>query len=186
MSAHVVNLVRPQRNMRAQGRDNRRRHPVVTGTVLSRPRRDGLLNLATTPIIYSLLLPLVLIDVWVTAYQRTCFPIYRIDPVRRRRYFAFDRHTLAYLNAIEKIHCTFCAYANGVIAYVREVAARTEQYWCPIKHARTPPASHGRYGRFAEFDDDARYHEQRDRLRRALRRQTRQRGRRRDPDRRVR
>jgi hypothetical protein len=28
------------------------------------------------------------------------------------------------------------AYANGVFAYVREVGSRTEQYWCPIKHAR--------------------------------------------------
>ena len=47
-----------------------------------------------------------------------------------------DRHTLQYLNAIEKANCTFCTYANGVIAYVREVAARTEQFWCPIKHAQ--------------------------------------------------
>ena len=65
-----------------------------------------------------------------------CFPIYGIERVQRRRYFAIDRHTLAYLNAIEKANCLYCSHANGVIAYVREVAARTEQYWCPIKHCQ--------------------------------------------------
>ena len=31
-------------------------------------------------------------------------------------------------------------YANGLMAYVREVAARTEQCWYPIKRARAIPA----------------------------------------------
>jgi hypothetical protein len=37
--------------------------------------------------------------------------------------------------AIEKINCAYCSYANGAIASVREMASRTEIYWCPIKHA---------------------------------------------------
>ena len=28
--------------------------------------------------------------------------------------------------------CARRGYANGLMAYVREVAVRTEQYWCPI------------------------------------------------------
>jgi hypothetical protein len=115
------------------------------------------LHAAIAPLIYSLLLPLVLFDAWVTVYQRICFPLYGIAPVRRRRYFVFDRHTLTYLSAVEKINCTFCSYANGVIAYTREVASRTEHYWCPIKHAQTPVSPHGRYERFAEFGDSVSY-----------------------------
>lgn len=30
--------------------------------------------------------------------------------------FGFDRSQLAYLNGIEKISCTFCSYATGLIA----------------------------------------------------------------------
>ena len=73
----------------------------------------------------------MLLDLWVTLYQSICFPIYGMARVPRRQYFAIDRHKLAYLNGIEKVHCTFCSYANGLIAYVREVAARTEQYLVP-------------------------------------------------------
>ena len=34
------------------------------------------------------------------------------------------------------INCIYRSYANGLCSYVTEVAARTEQHWCPIKHAR--------------------------------------------------
>jgi len=126
-------------------------------------------NLLTTPLIYSLLLPLVLLDIWVTVYQRVCFPIYGIAKVRRRHYFALDRRRLAYLNIIEKANCTYCGYASGLIAYVREIAARTEQYWCPIKHADTIPDPHSRYHHFVEYGDAAGYRESLPSLRTALR-----------------
>lgn len=80
-----------------------------------------------------------------------CFPIYGIARIRRRAYFIVDRHKFAYLNGIEKVNCTFCSYANGVIAYVREVAACTEQYWCPIKHAQALPTPHVHYHRFFDY-----------------------------------
>jgi hypothetical protein len=120
-------------------------------------RHGNVLSLLTAPLIYSLLLPFVMLDLWVTVYQLICFRIYGIAPVPRRQYFTVDRHELAYLNAIEKVNCTFCSYANGLIAYVREVAARTEQYWCPIKHARTIPSPHQRYHLFFDYGDAARY-----------------------------
>ena len=47
-------------------------------------------------------------------------------------YFAIDRHKLAYLHGIEKVNCTFFSYANGLIAYLHEAAARTEQYLCMV------------------------------------------------------
>jgi len=107
----------------------------------------------TAPIIYSLIFPLLLLDLFITAYQAVCFPVYGIAKVRRREYLIFDRRYLAYLNALEKFNCAYCSYANGLIAYVREIASRTEQYWCPIKHARKVVGAHAHYSEFAEFGD---------------------------------
>jgi len=107
----------------------------------------------SAPVIYSLIVPIALVDIWVIAYQAICFPIYKIPKVRRRDYLVFDRHHLAYLNIIEKINCAYCSYCNGAIAFVREVAARTEVYWCPIKHARRVLGPHPHYQGFADFGD---------------------------------
>jgi hypothetical protein len=87
------------------------------------------------------------------AYQAICFPIYKIPQVRRRDYLVFDRHHLAYLNLLEKINCAYCSYCNNAIAFIREVAARTEIYWCPIKHARRVLGAHPHYQGFADFGD---------------------------------
>lgn len=111
------------------------------------------LVILTAPVIYSLLVPVVLLDIFVIVYQLICFPIYKIPKVRRRDYLVFDRHHLAYLNIIEKINCAYCSYANGAIAFAREIAARTEVYWCPIKHARRMLGAHPHYQGFADFGD---------------------------------
>jgi len=111
------------------------------------------LIILTAPVIYSLIVPIALVDIWVMVFQAICFPIYKIPLVRRRDYLVFDRHHLAYLNIIEKINCAYCSYCNGAIAFTREVAARTELYWCPIKHARRVLGPHPRYQGFADFVD---------------------------------
>ena len=107
----------------------------------------------TAPVIYSMLLPLVLLDIWISVYQAICFRAYGIARVERRDYIAFDRGRLAYLNWVEALNCAYCAYANGVIAYAREIGSRTEQYWCPIKHALRISDPHQRYYEFLEFGD---------------------------------
>jgi len=107
----------------------------------------------TAPVIYSLIVPILLVDLWVMAYQAICFPVYKIPKVRRRDYLVFDRHHLAYLNVIEKINCAYCSYCNGAIGFVREVASRTDVYWCPIKHARRVLGPHPHYQGFADFGD---------------------------------
>jgi hypothetical protein len=117
------------------------------------------LMILTAPVIYSLIVPVVLLDLFVMTYQAICFPVYKIPKVRRRDYLVFDRHHLAYLNAIEKINCAYCSYANGAIAFVREVASRTEVYWCPIKHARRVLGPHPHYQGFADFGDAAGFRE---------------------------
>jgi hypothetical protein len=111
------------------------------------------LTVLTAPVIYSMIVPIVLLDLAVMLYQAICFPVYGIPRVRRRDYLVFDRHHLAYLNAVEKLNCAYCSYANGMIAFVREVAARTEIYWCPIKHARRVLGPHPHYQGFADFGD---------------------------------
>lgn len=114
-------------------------------------------NLITGPIIYSMIIPMVVTDLFITFYQLTCFPIYGIKKVRRGDYIVFDRQNLHYLNFIEKFHCTYCAYGSGMIAYISEIVARTEQYFCPIKHARKILGTHARYARFLDFGEAENY-----------------------------
>lgn len=110
-------------------------------------------NLITGPLIYAMIIPLVMLDVGVSFYQSVCFPIYGITKVQRADYLVFDRRHLAFLNLIEKFHCTHCEYANGLMGYVTEILARTEQYFCPIKHVRKVLHAHSRYQRFLNYGD---------------------------------
>ncbi|MDD5250679.1 MAG: hypothetical protein PHY45_17005 [Rhodocyclaceae bacterium] len=128
-------------------------------------------NLITGPIIYSMIVPLAILDLFVSLYQATCFPIYGVAKVRRADYVVFDRQHLEYLNFIEKFHCTYCAYGSGLIAYVGEIVARTEEYFCPIKHARKIVGSHARYARFLAYGEAADYEEKLEEFRTALNRE---------------
>jgi hypothetical protein len=121
-------------------------------------RESSPLNMLTAPLIYSMVVPIAIVDVAFSVYQRLCFPIYGIARVRRGAYIVIDRHHLAYLNAIEKLNCVYCGYANGVLAYVREIAGRTEQYWCPIRHATRVRAPHAHYREFVDYADADGYH----------------------------
>ena len=126
------------------------------------------LSVLTAPVIYALLLPMLLLDVSITVYQQICFRAYGIPRVKRGDYFVYDRAHLAYLNLIEKINCAYCSYGNGVMAYGREVVARTEQYWCPIKHARKIMAAHPNYTGFVDFGDAQSYKDELENLRAEL------------------
>ncbi len=121
---------------------------VFRWLVTNRPQ-----NLITGPIIYGMALPMLLLDLLVTVYQWTCFPIYGIQKVRRSDYMVFDRHHLNFLNVIEKFHCTYCEYGNGLMAYMAEILARTEEYFCPIKHAHKVLGTHARYKHFLNYGD---------------------------------
>jgi len=136
-------------------------------------RESSPLTILTAPLIYSLIVPVALLDLWVTIYQAVCFRAYGIARVRRSAYIVIDRHALAYLNGVEKLNCVFCGYANGVFAYVREVAGRTEQYWCPIRHARRIRAPHSHYSGFVEYGDAEGYRQRLIPLRDALKDQHR-------------
>jgi len=111
------------------------------------------INLLTAPIIYGMVLPMLLLDACISLYQAISFPVYKISKVKRGDYMIFDRHHLSYLNIVEKSHCIYCSYANGLLAYATEIIARTEQYFCPIKHARKMMGRHARYASFAAYGD---------------------------------
>jgi hypothetical protein len=114
-------------------------------------------NLITGPIIYGMIFPLMMLDLCVSLYQWVCFPIYGVKKVKRSDYLVFDRRHLAYLNFIEKLHCTYCEYGNGLIGYMAEILARTEEYFCPIKHAHKILGTHAHYNRFLDYGDAADY-----------------------------
>ena len=121
-------------------------------------RESNPLHLLVAPVIYSLIVPIAILDMWISLTS-ICFPIFGIARVRRDSYIVFDRQHLAYLNLIEKMNCGYCGYANGVLAYVREIAGRTEQYWCPIRHAKRVRAPHAHYREFVDYGDAAGYHQ---------------------------
>ncbi|MGD9922975.1 MAG: hypothetical protein AB7V13_16275 [Pseudorhodoplanes sp.] len=145
-----------------------RRHRELKTALLTYLWNANPLVILTAPVIYALIVPLFVLDLFVSVYQAICFPVYGIPKVRRSDYFVFDRHHLAYLNALEKLNCAYCSYANCLIAYVREIAARTEQYWCPIKHARRVIGSHPRYMSFDDYGNAEGYHARAAQLRAAL------------------
>lgn len=119
----------------------------------------NLSSLLAVPATYAVLVAIALLDLLATLHQWITFPVLGIRRVRRADYIAIDRHKLSYLNAIEKLNCLYCGYANGVIAYAREIASRTEQYWCPIKHAKLIRSPHRRYPEFLEYGDAKGYRE---------------------------
>lgn len=142
------------------------RHRGQVERVFTYLRHARLKHVLTAPVIWLCLVPAVLLDAVVSLYQLVCFPVYGIPRVRRSDYIVIDRHYLGYLNVIEKLNCLYCSYFNGLIGYVGEVAGRTEQYWCPIKHARQLKSMHSRYGKFVEFGDSDAYRAEAGKLRR--------------------
>jgi len=129
------------------------RHRRLRQNLFTFLKTSSFLNYMVAPVIYSMIVPIMAIDLWATIYQHLCFRVYKIPRVQRSAYIVIDREHLAYLNAVEKLNCVYCGYGNGVIAYVREIASRTEQYWCPIKHARRIADPHQRYLKFLEYGD---------------------------------
>ncbi len=103
-----------------------------------RKSTENFKHLLVSPIIASLIIPLVIIDAWIEFYHQVCFPVYKIPLVNRNNYIKIDRHKLTYLSWPQKLYCMYCGYANGLINYAQEIAGQTEKYWCGIQHQQTP------------------------------------------------
>jgi hypothetical protein len=130
-----------------------RQHRLLAKKLIHYWREAKFSSFVTTPVILSCIVPILLMDGWASVYQFICFPAYGIPKVRRSDYVVMDRHHLRYLNTIERLNCVYCGYVNGVLAYVQEIAGRTEQHWCPIKHAIRLKTMHSRYTHFLDYGD---------------------------------
>ena len=146
-----------------------RQHRAIKTGLLTFLRRSPLATLVVAPAVYGLIVPLVVLDLGVTIFQLICFTAWGMERIRRSDYVIVDRHRLAYLNGIEKLNCIYCGYANGVIAYAREAASRSEQYWCPIKHALRVRTPHPRYRGFVDYGDAQGFRSRLDTLREGVR-----------------
>ena len=118
-----------------------------------------LLHLLTSPIIYGMVIPAMLLDLILFLYQHIIFRIYKFEFVKRSDYIIFDRQYLGYLNCFEKLNCMYCSYFNGLMQYASAIAARTELYFCPIKHAKKIAYEHDFYDKFFSYGDEEKYQE---------------------------
>ncbi|WP_323786022.1 hypothetical protein [Thalassovita sp.] len=135
----------------------RKQHRLLRVTLLRFLARTRPLVVLSAPVIYALIVPFAILDLFVTIYHAICFPVYGIPKVRRRDHIRLDRQHLAYLNGLQKLNCIYCGYCNGVIGYTREIAGRTEAYWCPIKHSDRIEAPHDYYTGFVDYGDGERF-----------------------------
>lgn len=96
-------------------------------------------NLISVPFIWLPLVGIIFLDLLTSLYQALCFPLYGLEKVKRSTYILImDRNKLAYLTSLEKLDCMYCGYANGFLLYAKEIAGRTEKYWCGIMHENKP------------------------------------------------
>jgi hypothetical protein len=112
-------------------------------------------QIISLPIIFSVIIPIIIFDIWIEIYHRTCFPLYKIKYIKRKKYIKIDRHKLQYLKWYEKIGCAYCGYANGVVQYSSKIAAESEKYWCGIMHKKGSkflPLEHHKL--FLEYGDE--------------------------------
>lgn len=127
-----------------------------------------LLHILSVPIVWACLIPAFFLDIFVSLFQAICFPIYKITKVKRSDYIIIDRHKLGYLNIIEKANCWYCSYFNGLLGYVSEISGRTEQFWCPIRHASRTKNMHKYYKDFAKYGDSKSFRQNQPELRKKL------------------
>ncbi len=132
-------------------------HKKIASSLFFYIVKAPLLTVLSAPIIYTMIVPTLLMDLGLWIYQSICFPVYGIPKVKRSDHIVLDRHYLKYLNCLERLNCDYCSYFNGLSSYAMEIAARTEQYWCPIKHASGKARRHSRAHLFADYGDAGQY-----------------------------
>ncbi len=117
-------------------------------------------QIISLPIIWSGLIPLVVVDVWLELYHRTCFPLYGLPYVKRSNYIRIDRHKLKYLSWSQKLGCAYCGYVNGWAHYASVIVGETEKYWCGIMHKKYPGFKAPEHHKdFAKYGDEKAFRE---------------------------
>lgn len=114
-------------------------------------------QLASGPFIYSMIIPAVILDIFLEIYHQTCFRLYAIPLVQRKKYIKLDRHKLQYISYFDKINCLYCGYVNGLLRYAKEIGARTEEYWCGIQSQEdgvyVSPEYHCKFAKYGDKED---------------------------------
>jgi len=128
-------------------------------------REVPLVQFLTAPLVYGIVIPAILLDMIIFIYQHVVFRVFKFECLKRSDYIVFDRHYLGYLNPVEKLNCLYCSYVNGVLQYASAVAARTEFYFCPIKHAKRVVYEHDYYQNYLMYGDEDLYHDKLEELR---------------------
>ena len=119
-----------------------------------RDKKRRFFQIISLPIIWSVLIPMVVFDLWMEFYHRVCFPMYGIKYIKRGSYIRIDRYKLKYLVWYEKLGCVYCGYANGLARYWVAIASRTELYWCGIAHESVRGLKVSKYDKkFARYGD---------------------------------
>lgn len=102
-------------------------------------------------IIYSFLIPTVILDIWITFYYY-CFylPALKGEKVNRKDFIKIDRYKIKKKSFTlkNKIYCIYCDYVNGVLAYSSTIAGFTEDIYCPIKNKTDRKNTHSGYDKF--------------------------------------
>jgi hypothetical protein len=114
-------------------------------------------HIISAPIIWSLIIPFIFLDICVEIYHHICFPLYELPLVKRSKYIIFDRYKLDYINGLQKTNCTYCAYVNGLLRYITEIGAETEHYWCAIRHAKKDAVYPDHHKDFIPYGDKTAY-----------------------------
>jgi hypothetical protein len=143
-------------------------HKKIASSLVLYVLKAPVLTVLSAPVIYAMVMPALLMDLCLWLYQTICFPVYGIPKVKRSDHIILDRHYLKYLNFPERLNCDYCSYFNGLSSYAMEIAARTEQYWCPIKHASGKAQRHSTAHRFVDYGDAEEYRARLLELRRQL------------------
>jgi len=85
--------------------------------------------------IYSMIIPVIILDIWTTVYQSIYFSILDIPKIKKSDYIMYDRWQLNKLNILQRFNCVYCEYVNGLLAWAKGVSNQTEIYSCAIKHS---------------------------------------------------
>ncbi len=113
--------------------------------------------LVGAPLVWLMIIPVVLSDIFLELYHQIAFPIFGIRKVKRSRYIRiWDREKLPYLTWYEKIGCMYCGYVNGWLHYASVVAGRTQNYFCAIAHLEDRGFVPSEFEKsFAKYGDEA-------------------------------
>ena len=114
-------------------------------------------NFVAMPLVWLMIVPVVIADIFVEVFHQIAFPVLGIPRVKRSQYIRItDRGKLPYLTFLEKVGCAYCGYVNGWLHYASIIGGRAESYFCAIAHLETRgyiPSEHEKS--FMKYGDES-------------------------------